>query len=280
LAKSLPRQAALFKIPYQTLDLCPAPTKPLNNRSRISHASTSTCNRLYEKSGLARMDTVEDTLRLTGWDKSRRVVILRRPAKSEVALTRKAAEGQMELLLPGQDVELWEYAVLVTNSGYALESMAQLYRDRADAENGFDELKNQWGWGGFTTQDIERCQSSARAVALVYNWWSWYCRAARPEARMEAITSRALLLAAVGRATQHAGKTTLYLTTMHAARKALMLLIANIHAALSHVRKVAEQSPATDRWKTLLDYIVARILPHRPQKLLKTCALLASDCGF
>jgi hypothetical protein len=102
---------------------------------------------------------------------------LRRAAKSDVALTRKAAEGQMELLLPDEDVELWEYAVLVTNSSYPLESipptdedlsvgapsMAQLYRDRADAENGFDELKNQWGWGGFTTQDIERCQTSARA---------------------------------------------------------------------------------------------------------------------
>ncbi len=82
------------------------------------------------------------------------------------------------------------------------------------------------------------------------------------------------------RATKHAGQATLYLTTMHAARTALMLLIANIRAALSHVRKVAEQSPSTDRWKTLLDYIVARIIPHRPQKLLKTCALLASDCGF
>ena len=88
---------------------------------------------------------VEDTLQLAGWDKSRRVVILRRKAKSDVALSRNFAEGQMELLLPDQDVELWEYAVLVTNSGYALESMAQLYRDRADAENGFDELKNQWG---------------------------------------------------------------------------------------------------------------------------------------
>jgi len=218
---------------------------------------------------------VEDTLRLAGWDKSRRVVILRRAAKSGVAITRTSAEGQMELLLPDQDVELWEYAVLVTNSGYALESMAQLYRDRADAENGFDELKNQWGWGGFTTQDIERCQSSARVVALIYNWWSWYCRAAKPEARMEAITSRALLLAAVGRATKHAGKTTLYLTTMHASRTALMLLIANVRAALSHVREVAEQSPATERWKTLLDYIVARIIPHRPQKLLETCPLLA-----
>jgi hypothetical protein len=181
----------------------------------------------------------------------------------------------MELLLPDQDVELWEYAVLVTNSSYPLEAMAQLYRDRADAENGFDELKNQWGWGGFTTQDIERCQTSARAVALIYNWWSWYCRAAKPEARMEAITSRALLLAAVGRAIQHAGKTTLYLTPMHAARTTLKLLISNIRAALSHVRKVAEQSPKADRWKTLLDYIVARIIPPRPQKLLATCALLA-----
>ncbi len=35
-----------------------------------------------------------------------------------------------------------------------LEAMAQLYRDRADAENGFDELKNQWGWGGFTNADL------------------------------------------------------------------------------------------------------------------------------
>ncbi|MHB1793697.1 MAG: hypothetical protein ACYCPO_01910 [Acidobacteriaceae bacterium] len=130
-------------------------------------------------------------------------------------------------------------------------------------------------WGGFTTQDIERCQSSARAVALVYNWWSWYCHAAKPEARMEAITSRALLLAAVGKATKHAGKTTLYLTPMHAARATLMLLIANVRAALGHVRTVAEQFPASNRWKTLLDYIVARIIPSRPPKLLQTSALLA-----
>jgi hypothetical protein len=223
---------------------------------------------------------VEDTLRLAGWDKSRRVVILRRAARPAVALTRNSAEDQMELLLPDQDVDVWEYAVLVTNSGYRLEAMAQLYRDRADAENGFDELKNQWGWGGFTTQDIERCQTSARAVALIYNWWSWYCRAAKPEARMEAITSRALLLAAVGRATKHAGQTTPYLTTMHVSRTALMRLVANIRAALSYVKRVAEQSPTTDRWKTLLDYIVARIVPHRPRKLLKTCALLAGNCCF
>lgn len=47
-----------------------------------------------------------------------------------------------------------EYAVLVTNSDYPLAAIGQLYRDRADCENGFDELKNQWGWGGYTTQDL------------------------------------------------------------------------------------------------------------------------------
>ena len=205
---------------------------------------------------------VEDTLKLSGWDKHRRVVILRRAVKTDLALSRKTEDQQIELLMPDKDVQAWEYAVLVTSSAYPLEVFGQLYRDRADCENGFDELKNQWGWGGFTTQDIERCQSSARAVALVYNWWSWYCRAAQPGARMEAITSRALLLAGVGRAVRHAGQTTLYLTPMHAATGKLMALIANIRAALSHVRAVAEQLPATHRWTAFLDYVVAKI--NRP----------------
>ena len=207
---------------------------------------------------------VEDTLKLSGWDKHRRVIILRRAVKTDLALSKKTQDQQVEILMPDNDVQAWEYAVLVTSSAYPLEVFGQLYRDRADCENGFDELKNQWGWGGFTTQDIERCQSSARAVALVYNWWSWYCRAAQPGARMEAITSRALLLAGVGRAVKHAGQTTLYLTPMHAATGKLMALLANIRAALSHVRAVAEQLPSTNRWTAFLNYVVAKITRPLP----------------
>lgn len=67
---------------------------------------------------------------------------------------------------------------------------------------------------------------------------------------------------------------------MHAAKSALMLLVANIRAALRHVRRVAEQSPATDGWKTLLDYIVARIISLRPRKLLDIGPLGLANCGF
>jgi hypothetical protein len=216
---------------------------------------------------------LEDTLKLSGWDKHRRVIVLRRKISTNIALTRKVGgldkaqdtQGeQVEILMPRQDVQAWEYAVLVTNSDYPLQAFGQLYRDRADCENGFDELKNQWGWGGFTTQDIERCQTSARAVALIYNWWSWYCRSAKPDARMEAITSRSLLLAGVGRAVKHAGRTTLYLTPMHGSKDKLMALIANIRAALAHVRAAAEQLPKIDRWQIFVDYVVAKIIRPLP----------------
>ena len=110
---------------------------------------------------------VEDTVKLSGWDHARRVVILRRAVKQDVALTRKV-ENQLKLWLKDEATQAYEYAVLVTNANYDLQAIAQLYRDRADCENGFDELKNQWGWGGFSTQDIERCQTSARSVALTY----------------------------------------------------------------------------------------------------------------
>ncbi len=43
----------------------------------------------------------------------------------------------------------------------------QLHRQRADAENVFDELKSQWGFAGFCSQKAVVSQSSARMLLLV-----------------------------------------------------------------------------------------------------------------
>lgn len=154
---------------------------------------------------------------------------------------------------------MWEYTFLATDVDYPLEAVAQLYRDGADCENGFDEVKNQWGLSGFMTQDIARCQTTARAGALIYNWWSWYSRAAHLGARLEAVTSRPLLLAAVGKASRQGGQTQLYLTPMHAKLNTIKALIVNIRAALAHVKAAAEQMPGLDRWATLVRYVSQRI---------------------
>jgi hypothetical protein len=77
--------------------------------------------------------------------------------------------------------EVWEYAVLVTSLDSEILSLGQLYRDRADCENSFDELKNQWGWGGFTTRDLKRCRLMAGCVALMFNCWNLFVRLADPD---------------------------------------------------------------------------------------------------
>jgi hypothetical protein len=61
------------------------------------------------------------------------------------------------------------------------------------------------------------CQTVAHSCALLYNWWCRYCCAAHPTGRLEAITSRPLLLAAVGKAVGHVNQTTPYLTPCTAA---------------------------------------------------------------
>ena len=147
-------------------------------------------------------------------------MILRRQIREALAIT---GEGQtkpqaelfatVEVLRAG---EVYEYAVLVTSLSEEVLAIAQLYRDRAEAENVFDELKNQWGWAGFTTHDQRRSEILARIVTLIYNWWSLFTRLAIPNRHTEAITSRPLLLHGIGRQTTHQNQTTLTITSSHA----------------------------------------------------------------
>ena len=216
-------------------------------------------------------------LALMGWHKSRRVVVLRRPLMGEIVVAGEE-DGQQLLAFveadrkAGKGITGYEYAVLTTNTGYEILSLGQLYRDRADAENAFDELKNQWGWGGFTTHDLHRCQLSARAVALIYNWWSLFVRLANPQAWREAITSRPWLMSAVGRRTEHAGQTTITLTGQHAdsgkARAALMRVSALLQG---WVARAAEQLNATTVWNLVCDHlkcVLAGIGPPQNHRFL------------
>ena len=230
-------------------------------------------------------------LTLMGWQKSRRAIVLRRPLMGELVVAGDDAEDGQQVLAfieadrkAGKGITGYEYAVLVTNTDYEVLSLGQLYRDRADAENAFDELKNQWGWGGFTTHDLHRCQLAARGVALAYNWWSLFVRLAHPEARLEAITSRPWLMSSVGRRTEHAGQTTITLTGLHAhfekARATLMRVSALLQGWLA---QTAEQLNAVTVWQLVCDHlkqIIAGIGPPKTLRLLGIMQTESGNCGF
>lgn len=204
-------------------------------------------------------------LQLTGWSRARPVVILRRRLREALAVSEEdKTTGQrvfsgMAELKHGQD--MYEYTVLVTSLADEVLAIAQLYRDRAEAENIFDELKNQWGWTGFTTQDVRRCQILARTIAVIYNWWTLFTRLAIPNRHTEAITSRPLLLNGVARQTTHSNQATLTITSMHAQAPAVRRALQAVSTFLQRVRQTAEQFTAAERWRAVLRFIYRDWLP-------------------
>ena len=161
---------------------------------------TANVKRMIEKLAGARQwvcagqgfEAKESAVRLTGWSRSRRVIVLRRRVKGALGLSPidQAGAPQLSFAEIGAATEVYEYSVLVTSLDEDTEAFGQLYRDRGDGENIFDEMKNQWGWGGFTTHDLARCRLAARLLALFYDWWTIFVRLVDPSLHREAITSR------------------------------------------------------------------------------------------
>ena len=213
---------------------------------------------------------------LTGWSGKRRVIVPRRAVPKDIAVVKEDGAGnQLELYFggidPGHKGRVFEYAVLVTSLANEVLMVAQLYRDRADVGNVFDEVKNHWGWGGFVTGDVKRCRLTARFVALVYNWWSLFVRLADPDRHTEALTSRELLLYGVGRRTQHGGQRTITISFSDGRAEQVRRALAALVAFFASLKETAEQSGAPRRWyrilsRALIKYLKGRQL--RPPELL------------
>jgi hypothetical protein len=201
----------------------------------------------------------ESTIQLTGWTKSRRIIVLKRRIQGEVLIT----DNQLNLaFIETEDgISKYEYQVLVTSMQDEILTIAQHYRDRGDSENCFDELKNQWGWGGFTTKDLQRCRIISRLVALVYNWWSLYTRLLNPDKRHEAITSRPLMLESVGRKTSHAGQTTVTITSSHAKATVIQAAMRELTAFFKELARTAEQLVIAEKITLIAKRAYRKMLP-------------------
>lgn len=97
----------------------------------------------------------------------------------------------------------------------------------------------------------------------------WYVRLAHPAARLEAITSRPLLLAGVARLTEHAGQSRLLLTLTHAAGDLIKSMVTNVRKGLDFILATAPQLTARERWAALVRYIVEKILATKPKNYVQ-----------
>ena len=125
----------------------------------------------------------EDELRLMGWSRKRRVVVMRRQRpmdcpddRAQVKRGRPRKENppeqaELHFIDENQPVKSWEYAVLVCNTDYEVEHIGQLYRDRADCRickvSGFDEIKGPLGPSLDTNSPVDgSCLARGQASGL------------------------------------------------------------------------------------------------------------------
>jgi hypothetical protein len=219
-------------------------------------------------------EVLETSIRLSGWSRERRVVLVREsPAIAPVEENGRRRRDRMQPGLTGSEdwksaAAPWagKIAVLVTSldpQAYPAESLAQLYRDRADAENIYDELKNQWGWSGYTTKKLGPCRLMANLIALIYNWWHLYARLFDADHHREAITSRPALLGGVARLTKHSGQSTVKVSLQHEKSDLIAQAITVLSNALQRMNAIAEQWTIEQRWTLLLTHIFRRWLGGR-----------------
>lgn len=208
---------------------------------------------------------IESELTLSGWTELRRIVLLRKKLpKDKIGMVKKSKRGKQLEFFSAEittDITAYEYHILVTNMNDDIVTMAQYYRDRADCENNFDELKNQWGWCGYTTHDLKRNRFMAKITALIYNWWTIFTRLANPDSHLEAITSRPLLLNAIAKQTAHAGQTKITITSTHRKSKQISRILTQISKFLKCLKSSAEQLNAEQRFTKILMTAFRKFLP-------------------
>jgi len=217
---------------------------------------------------------LETTLRLSGWSKERRVILVREtPSAAPIRQPGKSRRGKdRQSHLPQASGEGWDacatpwsgkIAVLVTSlnaRAYPAIVMPKHYRDRADAENCFDELKNQWGWGGYTSRRLASSRLMANLIALVYNWWSLYLRFYDEGHHREAIRTRPMLMSGVARQVQSGGQRTVKVSVLHEKGDLIASAVTVISNELHQIQSITERWTVEQRWTLLLTRVLRRWL--------------------
>lgn len=188
----------------------------------------------------------ERDVRLDSWARARRMVFARRPAEAMPKRRKNPPTRKFtQLSIPGLELveasdgayaDGYEWYALVTDLDMDARDILPLYRGRGDCENVFDEMKNQWGWGGFTAHSLAQTALFAGLSVIAANLWNIFTRLGGDGSHREAATSRPLLQSCIARLTRHArqGVVTIYTAASERARdayRAISAFLARVSSA-------------------------------------------------
>ncbi len=98
----------------------------------------------------------------------------------------------------------------------------------------------------------------ANLIALIYNWWNLYLRFFDEGHHREAIRSRPMLMAGVGRQLRSGGRSTVRVSVVHEKGDLIAHAVTLISKELHSIRAIAERWSASQRWTLLLTRLLRR----------------------
>lgn len=109
----------------------------------------------------------------TGWERARRVVVVRQSVK-----VRAQAPGKtLNLFADDPDIQGWRYGAMVTSLELPALQVWRLYRGRADCENRIKELKADFGLDSFNMAQFWATEAALGMTMLAYNLMSLFGQA-------------------------------------------------------------------------------------------------------
>ena len=118
------------------------------------------------------LELAEIEYRAHGWEKPRRIVVVRQSVK------RKTAPGKtLSLFADDPDISGWRYGAMVTTLSLPVVEVWRCYRGRADCENRIKELKADFGLDSFNLSDFYATEAALGFAMLAYNLISLFRQA-------------------------------------------------------------------------------------------------------
>lgn len=115
----------------------------------------------------------ESMYKQAGWDKEKRVIIIRMDTEVKSKTTGKYLKSLFKKL-DKEKVYKKTYHVFVTNQDLPAVEIWEQYKRRADAENRIKELKEDFGVGGFSMNNFWATEAAMRFCTIAYNIMGLY----------------------------------------------------------------------------------------------------------
>lgn len=234
----------------------------LKKSSRVKEAIRSVSEREWAGAmSFGALQITEKTLTLTSWNSPRRVILGRR------LICRETPEESGTLF--GRSS--YEYTAFVTNllpQQFQAWQIVEFYQGRADCENIFDELKNQWGLAGFCSQQQHVTEIAARFTLLSYNIWSLFVRFFGMNRHKEAKTSRRDVLMFPAQLTESGREQTLQVSVLDTFWKALS---AGYERLASWLESTAAQLTTSSLFHDWANVLLPPSPATNPKLLLLNC---------